>query len=502
MSDMNVTLHDSFENQPVYNKCGNYVKDLRKSKDGKVLLKLDLYNNLKNAASRLNTIIKDLKPIQLGPGRPKPLDSAIEWRTVSTGKDKNDEYISFNVSHYIGTLKLDIGTENNVIFNIKPRFGEEVLGLLLEHAFSIYLPKDFSANVDSNTQTTHWLLPLLWRTRLSEAMAKFHIPREYQQREGNLPTLKGRLLIGQHLRHNIVNQHLFYCSYYKYEYDNLINRAIRYSYRLLMEKEGMGNMIAEYEEFDNRLASFGVLDTVEKPEEIEKIRYTRMTEGYQPLMRLCQQIISRQKSGVGGENESIDSGFLVDISEIWENYILKVLEKYLPQEGYNIVCPNHEDEETWLLEGSRREIRPDFLIYSNGECVAILDAKYKYKDKIGYTSKEDGAISKEDIYAMNTYALHYHKPGQKMLCLFVTPEEMPTYKTENEFNGLEKIKVDGPHEYSHSNDLKLGVIRMPLPKKNDNSIDDAILAHWIDIWQQCFANTLMELIVNFKAKSK
>lgn len=62
----------------------------------------------------------------------------------------------------------------------------------------------------------------------------------------------------------------------------------------------------------------------------------------------------------------------------------------------------------YLLENARG-IRPDFLIYEENtdKTPIILDAKYKNYDTIGTKANEKGVISREDLYQLATYILHY-----------------------------------------------------------------------------------------------
>jgi 5-methylcytosine-specific restriction endonuclease McrBC regulatory subunit McrC len=110
--------------------------------------------------------------------------------------------------------------------------------------------------------------------------------------------------------------------------------------------------------------------------------------------------------------------FFIDMAELWENYLLAVLKRHLPD--YEVVSPNSSGGD-WLLEGQKRSIRPDLLIRrkSSKQIAAVLDAKFKSYTQIG--AYEKGGVSRADLYQMGTYLYHYSSPGQPMLGLFVSP---------------------------------------------------------------------------------
>ncbi len=103
----------------------------------------------------------------------------------------------------------------------------------------------------------------------------------------------------------------------------------------------------------------------------------------------------------------------------------------------------------------------------------MLDAKYKFYQKLGRKEKERGAISREDLYQMTSYLWHYqqkYKRGnRKLLGLFVSP-------SENEINPLppeseiDRLKTETQainletKAFHHISDVKIGVINLPLPK--------------------------------------
>jgi 5-methylcytosine-specific restriction endonuclease McrBC regulatory subunit McrC len=139
-------------------------------------------------------------------------------------------------------------------------------------------------------------------------------------------------------------------------------------------------------------------------------------------MRLCKSIIQRYSGECDVTGVKNSFSFFLDMAELWEAYLLKVLQRHLTGTGYVVYSPNAEDEE-WLVSGQRRRIRPDLVIEreKDGVSVAVLDAKFKYYQEIGQI--ERGGVSRDDLYQMVTYIYHYASADSPFLGMFVSPCE-------------------------------------------------------------------------------
>jgi 5-methylcytosine-specific restriction endonuclease McrBC regulatory subunit McrC len=408
MSILQVDVHDSnlFNGEKIkggeiyehWNKCSCVAEAIdrlnQNIKDGKIKI-LNLFDNRKTASE-----------IEI----PEPI-----WYDISGSRPAHSYNIPTEIniftSHFIGIYRTIIN-ENNVQINIRPRFGDAVFNYLLSFASDIFVPENaFSSLHKEEQKQPLWLMAILWKAAFDKAISINHIPHDYIRCEENISALKGRLLFQQHIRHNLIMKHRLFCQYFKYTADNIINRTIRYSYRLLLQQSS-GNLLGDASAWDNKLASFGVSDDAVTVEEIDSIVYTPMTESYQLLMEISKMLIEYDNlsSTMGLEGQESFS-FFIDIAQIWENYIIKVLQKYMDKEDFTIESPNYEVEQSYLLENKHRWIKPDILIRDSktGAVKAVLDAKYKFYNKIGRTAKEPGTVSREDLYQMTSYLWHYDK---------------------------------------------------------------------------------------------
>lgn len=323
----------------------------------------------------------------------------------------------YTTSRYVGeaTIKIE---DMFVRIIIEPRMGASVWRYLLGSALNVYIPVDFNGSVGgTSSNRMQWLLLMMWRGSLERAIRVASIPKAYIETKGDVDCFKGRLDVAEQIKRNLTNRSRFYCSYRKLTFDNTFNRTIRRVYKALLSAHVSSGVLKSISEHDDKLLSFGVRDCDVSDQDIDRVKYTRMTEPYRPVMALSKVILRGYGVGKSGAEEC--PSYFVDIAEIWENYLLLVMRRYL--DDYTVVSPNEQGGE-FLFENAR-SIRPDFLIFDkSGRLVAIADAKYKHYSRIGHTAKDHQAVSRDDLYQMTTYMYRLAKENNPLVGIFISPE--------------------------------------------------------------------------------
>lgn len=349
----------------------------------------------------------------------------------------------FHASHYIGRYSF-----KGVDIVINPRFGDNIFNYLISYATNLYIPLGNSGIAYNNTSNSYWLIATIWKAMLNKALTLGQIPKEYQLIEKNLKNYKGRLDISKHIRTNLCNASKFYCRYKKLSMDNTINRTIRCTYKFFKDN-GLSSMLSEFEEYDNRMMSLGVSDEIDLSA-IRNVQYTRMTSPYLPIMNLSQYILKNNKVASSIDGQKTGCSYFIDIADLWEMYLLKVLQRNLPKE-YNVYSPNYGHGD-FLIEGNMREIRPDIIIEKDGRTMMIIDAKYKEYHSLGRIDTRD-TVNREDLYQMSTYLYHFGKANLPIIGLFTAPT--------NDSN-------EEPHVLSHNASHRIGLINLDISDKNLN----------------------------------
>ena len=353
----------------------------------------------------------------------------------------------FYTSHYVGSFSY-----NGISIIITPRFGATIFSYLMKYATNLYIPNSLTAFTMLKANPS-WLIVLVWKAMLNKALINSHIPKQYISEQKNLRYFKGRLLLSKHLKQNLVDKSWFYCSYHKLSADNVINQTIRYTLRIL-KKYNVSTLLQEYYGYDEKLESIGVSNSTVTIEEIDSIKFNKLTYVYKDVVEVSKLIISHHNSKHDATSNWYNGlSYFIDIAELWEMYILKLLQRKLKE--FRVYSPNIIGGE-YLLNGKSRSIRPDIIIEKKGRIVMIIDAKYKRYSKIGQSASEINCVSREDLYQMCTYLYHYGNEGDKIVGLFVSPFS----KEENE-NLI----------FTNNSKHRIGILNLPLDSiNNENSV--------------------------------
>ena len=184
--------------------------------------------------------------------------------------------------------------------------------------------------------------------------------------------------------------------------------------------------------------------------EIDNIRYTRLNAPYKPVMELCRTILSNHIAESSKDNSKYNgASYFIDIADLWELYLLQLLQNNLPAEYY-VYSPNSGFGDS-LLDGGMREIRPDIIIEKDNRVIMIIDAKYKNYSKLGYTSAD--GVKREDLYQMTTYLHHYGNDETGIAGIFTAPVAC----SDNDI-----------HSYSQKKNHRIGLVNLNIVAADDN----------------------------------
>ena len=155
--------------------------------------------------------------------------------------------------------------------------------------------------------------------------------------------------------------------------------------------------------------------------ELNKVRYTSLTSAYKPLMKLSLQILNNRGSDINEDSASKAKGLLLDVAELWEIYVLKVL-KGAYQEDFDVVHGT-EGTDDYLLASSitgrtMGKLLPDFLVKTINSVQIVADAKYKRLGDAPWLSPK-----RDDLYQMNAYMSRYQSQlSHDAHCMLIYPE--------------------------------------------------------------------------------
>ena len=153
------------------------------------------------------------------------------------------------------------------------------------------------------------------------------------------------------------------------------------------------------------------------------VRYSPITENYRPAIDLSLSILARRPRMASSAGEGKAFGVLLDIAEIWELYVAKLLQVGLP--GLRVIHTGRATERIRTLlitEGDEfGSLRPDIVISDHqGRCRAIADAKYK-TTRISALNRT-GVVT-DDVYQLTAYLAGFGDPASRLDGFLIYPAD-------------------------------------------------------------------------------
>lgn len=157
--------------------------------------------------------------------------------------------------------------------------------------------------------------------------------------------------------------------------------------------------------------------------ESRTVRYSPMTENYRPVVDLSLSIIERRPSMASSGGTRKAFGILLDMAEIWELYLAKLLQVGLPSMRVHHTGRTSEHIRSLLIADDDKlgSLRPDILISDyQGRYRAIADAKYKTTRATAFNRK--GVIT-DDLYQLAAYLSGFGDPARRLDGFLIYPDD-------------------------------------------------------------------------------
>ena len=245
----------------------------------------------------------------------------------------------------------------------------------------------------SSEDKLYQLLVYLFPKYLQAALRK-GIYKEYQRFFHNDSHVKGAIDVGNHLKKNVPFMGNISYTTREFAYDNPLMLLIRHTIEYIKNQKKLGRGILDSNrenvtEIIRVTPSYKLADRVKiiRLNQTKPVHHAYFRE-YRKLQELCLLILSREKHGLGFQEQKIH-GVLFDIAWLWEEYVQTLL-----PEGF--IHPRNKEKTDGIsvFSSHGRKIYPD---YYYKDLKIVLDAKYK---KLEFTEK---GINREDLYQLISY---------------------------------------------------------------------------------------------------
>ncbi|WP_375274242.1 5-methylcytosine restriction system specificity protein McrC [Methylorubrum thiocyanatum] len=357
----------------------------------------------------------DVSSSLLPVGSRKPDDDPIAVYEGSIGR--------WRAGRYVGELQFENGT-----LRIEPRFGMPSLLRWLGEIWGVKLLDGGGAPKEQGL----WLWVIiahLWSAKLSAA-AKHGLPYRRIDAIHKGPALRGKLLPVQTALVRAVRDDCLVSKTRIRVVDRLIGDITLLAAQHLNRALGMKGQRASWlpergrEILDELKSSLGTHRDEKAVPQAHTIRYTPITEGYRPLVQLSVSIITHNPHAPGSNASAKSHGVLLDMAEIWELYIAKILHTGLPN-LHVLHTGRTKSNFQWLLTnehgGVLQSLRPDIVVFDNYDrCLAIVDAKYKNTRS---NSNNVNGVLREDLYQLSAYLSAFGNIDHRLEGVLIYPED-------------------------------------------------------------------------------
>ena len=360
--------------------------------------------------------------------------------------------------NYVGVINIDNKFQIEILPKIDVDDDNELRNIFLKMLSSL---KEFKGKSFKNAQLNDSNLPIyeiFIRMYLNEVqeLLKKGLKSDYVTLEGNIPYFKGKFLINQHLKHNIIRKDRFYMAYDEFHINRPENRLIKTTLLKLnkISSNGKNQLLAK-----RLLAEFEMVNqSTNIDKDFSLVKKDRNAQAYQSLMIWSQVFLKNKSFSTFKGTENVNA-LLFPMEKIFESYISKQLKNI--SSNYSGYKMETQKQTQYLFDEPRKfRLKPDIYISMNSNPYKVLDIKWK---RLNTDFKNNYGISQSDMYQMYAYAYKYNVedivliyPKQKGLEF----EKLPFYIQNSEKNNhLKRVAVqvflyDLTKEKSSLDDIK------------------------------------------------
>ena len=352
---------------------------------------------------------------------------ALDFMRIDYRRNVGDR---ITVKNYVGLIQMKDGFQVQILPKIS--FGEEedsgnarTKRIFLRMLRSM---KDFPSKIfnDASLKVEQMnLYEIFINMYLQEVrhLVKRGIKSAYVSQEDNLRYYKGKLLVGQHLRANLVHKERFYVGYEEFLSNSPENRLVKSTLEKLQK---ITSSAENSKEIRQLLTAFELVESsTNYQKDFSKVVIDRNTKDYEMLMQ-WSKVFLMNKSFTTFSGSTTSRALLFPMESVYESYVSQQMKKVFRPDGWDI---STQDKGHYLFMNPRKKfaLRPDIVLTKDDHTV-IMDTKWK---NLINNEKKNYGISQSDMYQMYAYSKKYK-----------TSEIWLLYPINDEMRNSKPIKFD------------------------------------------------------------
>ena len=277
------------------------------------------------------------------------------------------EYV-LSPSHYVGTIRLP---DSSIV--VKPKVPVSNLFWMLSYAHELADFRGLDVGLAETEDIFEFIVKIFAEKVLD--LARQGLTRGYVEREENLSTVRGRVLVLENLRKNSAIKSRVFCRLVEHTEDVKENQILKLCCFLLLREPlrdwqtmmGLRSALGRFEHV--RLVPLTDAD-------IDSVFFNRLNERYAGCIALARLLLSRMSL-----RETLGpvpaSSFLIDMNRLFERFVAAVLQQQVERLGGRLATQT--GIRLTMAEEGMKPIYgvPDLFLRRPDGATVVLDTKYK-----------------------------------------------------------------------------------------------------------------------------
>ena len=347
--------------------------------------------------------------------------------------------MALQVQSHVGVLQTPFGTQIEILPKIFKQTGTPLTPIEVRNTLIRMLRflRDSPFRQSNKARLFDASMPLMevflsYFLHQVNELVKRGIRSDYIRQEGNLAYMKGKLLVAQHIRNNLVRQDRFFVGYDEYQINRPENRLVKSSLEIV-------NKVARHSA-NQRLcrellfAFDSVPVSTDFYSDYKQCATDRSMAYYQHVLEWCWLILTSQ-SPIASRGETKTISLLFPMERIFEDYVAARLRIQFPEWNIKTQVRQHhlakQNSKNYFL------LKPD-LVMNKGGIRIVADTKWKL---LGQNAPEklNYSIAQSDMYQMYAYGHKYLAEQEVKEVYLIYPQTavfkapLPPFEYEDRF---------------------------------------------------------------------
>jgi len=317
----------------------------------------------------------------------------------------------FKLINYVGYVQVeDVAIE--ILPKVSPQNDYQQMRNALIEMINTCYELDILVDYTSNELEQGDLKEILAKYFANTLLKELHrgISQEYRLIEENAISLKGQLLVAQHIRNNVLNNKAYQVAVsYEERVDNhILNQVLKCATSSLIKTVRSFETKKQLQQIDY------LLDTVENrsftKHQLNEIRLNRINKRFEKPFKLAKQFLLNETNTMQYHDFTNTFVVMFKMNDLFEAYIAILLEEIVDGPVYA------QDQRHRLFKNEKTnrdifQLKPDVVIGDENQI--IIDTKWKrIFDKEEVTRS---GVKREDMFQMYAYLTRYKYASRGVL---------------------------------------------------------------------------------------